>query len=226
EFTDAKNFQGRKYKLDSSRGHELESQSNELLLELNFSLINKKLNRYINDKNQNDLIKKQNKEEIKELKSKNTSLTEYKSKYYSKLEEANSFQSRIKSLEEELSLTQKYSSKKDSEIMTLKAELALKNDGFERLKLDTISAELAWPKSVITEGNEKNKLNKSLTKYFVPKKIDDKIQPSSKISLEVSNTEIGKDTQSGVSSIFNILEPIDTECQVQEKKNIIPYLTQ
>ncbi|RIB03540.1 hypothetical protein C2G38_2224776 [Gigaspora rosea] len=114
ESTDAKNFQGCGYKLDSSRGHELESQCNEntkALAEVQSDVITKelekkndkilhlqkKLNRYINDKNQNDLIKKQLKEEIKELKSKNTNLTEYKSKYYSKLEEANSFQFRIKS---------------------------------------------------------------------------------------------------------------------------------
>ncbi|CAG8802941.1 14062_t:CDS:1, partial [Dentiscutata erythropus] len=98
ESTDAKNFQGRGYKLDSSRERELESQCNELLLETEFFAnkcsefrnakalaearsdvitkelekkndkilhLQKKLNRYINDKNQNDLIKKQLKEEIK-----------------------------------------------------------------------------------------------------------------------------------------------------------------
>ncbi|CAG8711345.1 2328_t:CDS:2, partial [Scutellospora calospora] len=93
ESTDAKNFQKREYKLDS-RERELESQCNELLLKTKFfankcsefrnakALAEKKLNRYINDKNQNDLIKKQLKEEIKELKSKNTNLTEYKAKYY------------------------------------------------------------------------------------------------------------------------------------------------
>ncbi|CAG8830902.1 23598_t:CDS:1, partial [Racocetra persica] len=92
EFTDAKNFQGCGYKLDSSREHELESQCNELLFETEFFAnkcsefrnakafaetqsdiitkelekkndkilhLQKKLNRYINDKNQNDLIKKQ-----------------------------------------------------------------------------------------------------------------------------------------------------------------------
>ena len=123
ESTDAKNFQGRGYKLDS-RERELESQCNELLLETEFFAnkcsefrnakalaevrsdvitkelekkndkilhLQKKLNWYINNKNQNDLIKKQLKEEIKELKSKNTNLTEYKAKYYSKLEEANLF---------------------------------------------------------------------------------------------------------------------------------------
>ncbi|CAG8834868.1 18177_t:CDS:1, partial [Racocetra persica] len=36
ESTDAKNFQGCRYKLDSSRERELESQCNELLLETKF----------------------------------------------------------------------------------------------------------------------------------------------------------------------------------------------
>ncbi|CAG8687916.1 18256_t:CDS:2 [Dentiscutata erythropus] len=36
ESTDAKNFQRRGYKLDSSREHKLESQYNELLLETEF----------------------------------------------------------------------------------------------------------------------------------------------------------------------------------------------
>ncbi|CAG8857225.1 34256_t:CDS:1, partial [Gigaspora margarita] len=98
ESTDAKNFQDREYKLDSSRERELKSQCNELLFETKFFAnkcsefrnakafaearsdmitkelekknnkilhLQKKLNQYINDKNQNDLIKKQLKEEIK-----------------------------------------------------------------------------------------------------------------------------------------------------------------
>ncbi|CAG8855336.1 40711_t:CDS:1, partial [Gigaspora margarita] len=149
----------------------------------------------------------------------------YKAKYYSKLEEANLFQSRIKSLEKELSLTQKYSSKKNSKIMSLKTELegiksklASKINKLERLgalcpasqKSDTISEELAWPRSVITGGDEENK---SLTKYFIRKKIDtiipahtdngniriskspkinNKIQPSSEICPKVSDTEISR----------------------------------
>ncbi|RIB21194.1 hypothetical protein C2G38_2177340 [Gigaspora rosea] len=210
ESTDAKNFQGRGYKLDS-RERELESQCNELLLETEFFAnkcsefrnakalaearsdvitkelekkndkilhLQKKLNRYINDKNQNDLIKKQLKEEIKELKSKNTNLTEYKAKYYSKLEEANSFQSRIKSLEEELSLTQKYSSKKDSEIISLKAELV-------NIKIELDS------KSIFCTQKNYEQVEKISTD--IPTHTNDKIVPileSSKIDTEVTSKNV------------------------------------
>ncbi|CAG8565231.1 19305_t:CDS:2 [Cetraspora pellucida] len=166
-------------------------------------IISEKLNQYINDKNQNDLIKKQLKEEIKELKSKNTNLTEYKAKYYSKLEEANSFQSRIKSLEEELSLTQKYSSKKDSKIMffktelvNIKIELDSKISELKRLKLEDISI------SVVGGNSEKNiskfrpkeslfcnnnisavsETSKNPSQYFAYKKIINKIK---KISTNI-----------------------------------------
>ncbi|CAH1770069.1 5027_t:CDS:1, partial [Entrophospora sp. SA101] len=163
ESTDAKNFQGHQYKLDSTRECELESQCNELLVETEFFAnkcsefrnaktlaetrsdglakelksknkkilhLQKKLNRITNAKTRNDSNMKQLKEEIKQLQSKNTnlvsqgalkelSLTGYQTKYYKKMEEANSFQSRIKSLEEKLFSAQKDSSLKASGIDSL-----------------------------------------------------------------------------------------------------------
>ncbi|CAG8540795.1 12120_t:CDS:2 [Cetraspora pellucida] len=229
ESTDAKNFQGCGYKLDSKE-RELESQCNKSVINVitkelekkNAKILHlqKKLNWYINDKNQNNLIKKQLKEKIKELKSKNTNLTKYKAKYYSKLKEANSFQSRIKSLEEELSLTQKYSSKKDSEIMSLKAELVnikieldSKISKLEHLKSEDILV------SVVGEDSEKNisksrpeekeakscsassllcnnnisaisKTSKNLSQYFACRKIMNEVKKISTDILTHTNDKI------------------------------------
>ncbi|RIB15230.1 hypothetical protein C2G38_2143676 [Gigaspora rosea] len=171
-------------------------------------------------------------EEVKRLRVDNTNLTsqitrsrishnEYKARYDLQLKKIKSLQIMIKILEDKLTSAQKDafsiqkdSSKKDSEIMSIKAELehikselASKIDELEQLKSDTIS------RSVITGGDEENKSNKSLTKYFMHKKIDtiipahtdngnihiskspkidNKIQPSSEICPEVGDTEISR----------------------------------
>ncbi|CAG8817438.1 7057_t:CDS:2, partial [Cetraspora pellucida] len=171
--------------------------------------------------------------EIKELKSKNTNLTEYKAKYYSKLKEANSFQSRIKSLEEELSLTQKYLSKKDSEIMSLKAELVnikIELDSnvseLERLKLEDISI------SVIGGDSEKNisksrpegsllcnnnisavsETSKNLSQYFAHRKIMNEVE---KISTDIPTHTNNK--------IVPILESSKIDTEITSKiKNVTP----
>nr|CAG8652282.1 7493_t:CDS:1 [Entrophospora candida] len=202
--TVAKNFQGRGYKLDSTRERELESEHNELLIKTEFFAnkcsnfrnakvlaesrsdglakelksknkkilhLQKKLNRTTDAKTRNDSNIKQLKEEIKQLQSKNTnlvsqgalkelSLTGYQTKYYKKMEEANSFQSRIKSLEEKLFSAQKDSSLKASGIDSLKSkitelelmkdELSLKVSELEHLKSEDIS------EPIVGGDNEKN----------------------------------------------------------------------
>ncbi|RIB09311.1 hypothetical protein C2G38_2268188 [Gigaspora rosea] len=171
EFTDAKNFQGCGYKLDN-RERELESQYNELLLETEFFA-----NKCSKFRNAKALAEARSDVITKELEKKNTNLTEYKAKYYSKLEEANSFQSRIKLLEEELSLTQKYSSKKDSEIMSLKAELVnikieldSKVSELERLKSEDISVPMVGgdsEKNMSKSNNISTNLQKSMPGLFL-----------------------------------------------------------
>ncbi|CAG8551309.1 14949_t:CDS:2 [Cetraspora pellucida] len=129
---------------------------------------------------------------IKELKSKNINLTEYKAKYYSKLEEVNLFQFRIKLLKEELSLTQKYSSKKDSEIMTLKAELLN-----IKVELDSKISELECLKSEdilvsVVDGDSEKNISKSRPKgqYFAHKKIMNEVEKISTNILTHTNDKI------------------------------------
>ncbi|CAG8464659.1 13324_t:CDS:10 [Cetraspora pellucida] len=185
----------------------------------------KKINWYINDKNQNDLIKKQFKKEIKELKSKNINLTEYKAKYYSKLKKVNSFQSRIKLLEEELFLTQKYSSKKDSEIMSFKAELVnikieldSKVSKLEHLKLEDISI------SVIGGDSEKNISKSRPEGTNILTHVNDKIVlilESLKIDIEVTS-KVSDETIINENNKDNILQLINAKNQFQEIKNVTP----
>ncbi|CAG8849330.1 21378_t:CDS:1, partial [Gigaspora margarita] len=66
ESTNAKNFQGHEYKLDSSRERELESQYNELLLETKFFA-----NKYSEFRNAKALAEVQSDMITKELKKKN-----------------------------------------------------------------------------------------------------------------------------------------------------------
>ncbi|CAG8789280.1 22582_t:CDS:2, partial [Cetraspora pellucida] len=182
EFTDAKNFQGCGYKLDK-----LEKKNVKILH------LQKKLNQYINDKNQNDLIKKQFKKEIKGLKSKNTNLTE-----------------------EELSLTQKYSSKKDSEIMSLKAKLVnikvklnSKISELKHLKSEDISVSVVGGDS---EKNISNETSKNFSKYFVCRKIMNEVK---KISTDILTHTNDK--------IVPILESSKIDTEVTFKiKNITP----
>src|SRR5438309_1450109 len=98
------------------------------------------------------------KEEIKQLQSKNTnlvsqdalkelSLTGYQTKYYKKMEEANSFQSRIKSLEKKLFSAQKDLFLKASGIDSLKSKIT----ELERMKDELTSKvnELELPKTEV-----------------------------------------------------------------------------
>ncbi|CAG8716651.1 20455_t:CDS:2 [Cetraspora pellucida] len=225
ESTDAKNFQGCGYKLDSREPlaevrsdvitKELEKKNDKILH------LQKKLNQYINDKNQNDLIKKQLKEEIKELKSKNTNLTEYKAK--------------IKSLKEELSLTQKYSSKKDSEIIFLKAELVN-----IKIELDSKVSELERLKSediLISVVGGDSETSKNLSQYFARRKIMNEVEKistdipthtndkivlileSSKIDTKVTS-KVSDETIINENNKDNILQPINAGNQFQEIKNM------
>ncbi|KAF0448991.1 hypothetical protein F8M41_002611 [Gigaspora margarita] len=139
ESTDAKNFQEHGYKLDS-RERELESQCNELLLKLNFSLINVLDLEMLKLLQKCDLI--------------------------------------IKLLEEKLSLTQKYSSKKDSEIMFLKAKLVnikskldSKVSELEHLKSEDISVPMVGGDSEKNMSKSNNisivsEPSKNLNQYF------------------------------------------------------------
>nr|CAG8604901.1 12518_t:CDS:2 [Entrophospora candida] len=235
--TVAENFQGRGYKLDSTRECELESERNELLIKTEFFAnkcsdfrnakvlaetrsdelakelksknekilrLRKKLNRITDAKTRNDSNMKQLKEEIKQLQSENTnlvsqgalkelSLTGYQTKYYKKMEEANSFQSRIESLEEKLFSAQKDSSLKASGIDSLKSkitelermkdELSLKVSELEHLKSEDISEPtVGGDNEKNTQSNEQSSITKSddisaisepiknLSQYFVRRK--------------------------------------------------------
>src|SRR6266511_1498252 len=228
--TVAENFQGRGYKLDSTRERELESESNELLIKTEFFAnkcsdfrnakvlaetrsdelakelksknekilrLRKKLNRITDAKTRNDSNMKQLKEEIKQLQSENTnlvsqgalkelSLTGYQTKYYKKMEEANSFQSRIKSLEEKLFSAQKDSSLKASGIDSLKSkitelermkdELSLKVSELEHLKSEDIS------EPIVGGDNEKNTQSDEQSSITKSDDISAVLEPSKNIS--------------------------------------------
>nr|CAG8554620.1 10256_t:CDS:2 [Entrophospora candida] len=187
--TVAENFQGRGYKLDSTRERELESEplaetrSDGLAKELKLKNekilhLRKKLNRTSDAKIQNDSNIKQFKEEIKQLKEEIKQL---------QILQKNG---RIKLLEEELFSAQndlsliKFENKSlkskltelehmNNELVQTKDELSLKVGEVECLKLEAISlqVELQSDESIVG-GNEpqENKMNsqdeKSLRKYL------------------------------------------------------------
>jgi len=276
--TVAENFQGRGYKLDSTRERELESERNELLIKTEFFAnkcsdfrnakvlaetrsdelakelksknekilrLRKKLNRITDAKTRNDSNMKQLKEEIKQLQSKNTnlvsqgalkelSLTGYQTKYYKKMEEANSFQSRIKSLEEKLFSAQKDSSLKASGIDSLKSkitelermkdELSLKVSELEHLKSENISEPtVGGDNEKNTQSNEQSSITKSddisavlepiknLSQYFIRKKNMDQAGKIDTIVLDHTDDKSTSIPEESVIRGYDSYPSVDTE---------------
>ncbi|CAJ0904746.1 6556_t:CDS:2, partial [Entrophospora sp. SA101] len=286
--TVAENFQGRGYKLDSTRERELESERNELLIKTEFFAnkcsdfrnakvlaetrsdelakelksknekilrLRKKLNRITDAKTRNDSNMKQLKEEIKQLQSENTnlvsqgalkelSLTGYQTKYYKKMEEANSFQSRIKSLEEKLFSAQKDSSLKASGIDSLKSkitelermkdELSLKVSELEHLKSEDIS------EPIVGGDNEKNtqseeqssiiksidisavsEPSKNISRYFLHGKNMDQAGKIDTMCLESKTRGFATDTSSAIIPDHTD-DKISDEIDINKNSNNIP----
>nr|CAG8604373.1 4390_t:CDS:1 [Entrophospora candida] len=101
--------------------------------------------------------------EVKRLKSENTSLisrlsreqisyTKYKTKYEAQLRDIKLLQSITKKLENKLALVQKNSTKKDSEILSLKSKITESEIELERLKSDAISRVLPLGEAISGGG--------------------------------------------------------------------------
>ncbi|CAJ0856300.1 1561_t:CDS:1, partial [Entrophospora sp. SA101] len=241
-----------------------ETRSDELAKELKSKnekilRLRKKLNRITDAKTRNDSNMKQLKEEIKQLQSENTnlvsqgalkelSLTGYQTKYYKKMEEANSFQSRIKSLEEKLFSAQKDSSLKASGIDSLKSkitelermkdELSLKVSELNCLKSETIS------KPIVGGDDEKNMTksddisaviepSKNISRYFVrgksipisePPKVNAENSP--KISDEININETNKVNMLDAPTKPSILQiiPQNVNPHLAQRENYTPSL--
>ncbi|CAJ0824224.1 828_t:CDS:2, partial [Entrophospora sp. SA101] len=249
-----------------------ETRSDELAKELKSKnekilRLRKKLNRITDAKTRNDSNMKQFKEEIKQLQSKNTnlvsqgalkelSLTGYQTKYYKKMEEANSFQSRIKSLEEKLFSAQKDSSLKASGIDSLKSkitelermkdELSLKVSELEHLKSEDISEPTVGgdveknmqsdEQSSITKSDDISAISepiKNLSQYFIRKKNMDQVR---KIDGNISDhtrhdgitepSKVDTEISSKINEETNINEISKDILLVQEIKNVTPHLAQ
>ncbi|CAJ0875669.1 521_t:CDS:2, partial [Entrophospora sp. SA101] len=249
----------------STRERELESERNELLIKTEFFANKcsdfrnaKVLAETRSDELAKELKSKNEKilQEIKQLQSENTnlvsqgalkelSLTGYQTKYYKKMEEANSFQSRIKSLEEKLFSAQKDSSLKASGIDSLKSkitelermkdELSLKVSELEHLKSEDIS------EPIVGGDNEKNTQSEEQSSIIKSIDISAVSEPSKNISqyfLRGKNMDqAGKiDTMCLESKTLDteIIPEISDEIDIsktnnntlQEIPNMTPYLAQ
>ncbi|CAG8679121.1 12731_t:CDS:2, partial [Ambispora gerdemannii] len=151
--------------------------------------------------------------EVKRLKVDNTNLTSQIIRSQISCDEYKA--SKLASAQKGAFLIQENSSKKDSEIMSLKAELkhiknklASKIDELERLKSNTIST------------NNSSSHN-NLAQYFVRKKKDESIliHESSKVSTPILAHDNIDDTKYQTPEIKKNMTPISTNVRVSAKSN-------
>ncbi|CAH1768758.1 14749_t:CDS:2, partial [Entrophospora sp. SA101] len=147
---------------------------------------------------------------------KDISLAESKAKYATKLEEIKSLQNEMKLLKGKLDLSQKDSSKKGSEIMSLKSkivELALKISELERLKSEDISGSIGSVSPTIIGRDDEKNITKSddisldstdLSKYFICGKNMDPIgKIDGNMCLESKTHGFATDTSFAISTYTN-----------------------
>ncbi|RHZ63482.1 hypothetical protein Glove_329g32 [Diversispora epigaea] len=141
---------------------ELEKKNDKILS------FQEEIDQLINAKNKGDLNIKQFKKEIKQVANKNTnlifqdtlkelSLTGYRTKYYAKMEEANSLQSKIKLLEEKLISACEDVSKKEFDILSLNSKINELDQQKSKAMTSILSNQVEiLSKSIIGGDDEKN----------------------------------------------------------------------